>query len=50
MLQNIICIFPDYSKQVKQVPEPFLFVHNLEEAVTYTFSVRAQTIDYGPGV
>ena len=39
----------DYSKQVKQrVTERFLFVHNLEESVTYTFSVRAQTIDYGP--
>ena len=23
-------------------------MHNLEESVTYTFSVRAQTIDYGP--
>lgn len=39
----------DYSKQVKQrVSEQFLFVHNLEEEVTYTFSVRAQTLDYGP--
>ena len=39
----------DYSKQVKQrVSERFLFVHNLEESVTYTVSVRAQTIDYGP--
>ncbi len=28
--------------------ERFLFVHNLEQLVTYTFSVRAQTIDYGP--
>jgi protein sidekick len=34
---------------VKQrVTERFLFIHNLEESVTYTFSVRAQTIDYGP--
>ena len=24
-------------------------MHNLEESVTYTVSVRAQTIDYGPG-
>ncbi|XP_059099411.1 protein sidekick-like isoform X3 [Tigriopus californicus] len=39
----------NYSKQVKQrVSERFLFVHNLEESVTYTFFVRAQTIDYGP--
>ena len=41
----------DYSKQVKQrVSERFLFIHNLEEEITYTFSVRAQTIDYGPPV
>ena len=32
----------------QRVTERFLFVHNLEESVTYTFSVRAQTIDYGP--
>lgn len=25
-----------------------LLVQNLEEEVTYTFTVRAQTIDYGP--
>ncbi len=25
-------------------------VHTLEEEVTYVFSVRAQTIDYGPAV
>ena len=32
----------DYSKQVKQrVTERMLFVHNLEEEVTYTFTVRA---------
>ena len=42
---------PDYSKQVKQrVSERFLFIHNLEEEITYTFSVRAQTLDYGPAV
>uniref|UniRef100_A0A0K2T3X4 Protein sidekicklike [Megachile rotundata] n=1 Tax=Lepeophtheirus salmonis TaxID=72036 RepID=A0A0K2T3X4_LEPSM len=41
----------NYSKQVKQrVTERFLYVHNLEEEITYTFTVRAQTIDYGPGV
>ena len=28
--------------------EPFLFMHNLEESVTYTVRVRAQTLDYGP--
>ena len=27
-----------------------MFVHNLEEEITYTFSVRAQTLDYGPPV
>lgn len=27
-----------------------LLVQNLEEEVTYTFTVRAQTIDYGPAV
>ena len=32
----------------QRVSERFLFVHNLEESVTYTVSVRAQTIDYGP--
>ena len=25
-----------------------MYIHNLEERVPYTFSVRAQTIDYGP--
>ncbi len=28
--------------------ETFLYVQNLEERITYTFSVRAQTLDYGP--
>ena len=42
-------IFTDYSKQVKQrVSENFMYIHNLEERIPYTFSVRAQTIDYGP--
>lgn len=27
-----------------------MLVQNLEEEVTYTFTVRAQTIDYGPAV
>lgn len=27
-----------------------LIVQNLEEEVTYTFTVRAQTIDFGPAV
>ena len=41
----------DYSKQVKQrVTEPMLFVHNLEEKITYTFTVKAQTIGYGTAV
>ncbi|XP_066157107.1 protein sidekick isoform X3 [Euwallacea fornicatus] len=39
-----------FSKQVKQkVSTNNLLVQNLEEEVTYTFTVRAQTIiDYGP--
>lgn len=38
-----------FSKQVKQkVTETSIFVQTLEEQVTYMFSVRAQTIDYGP--
>ena len=49
--KNIFFYFADYSKQVKQrVTDRFLFIHNLEERVAYTFSVRAQTIDYGPSV
>ncbi|XP_044572932.1 protein sidekick isoform X8 [Drosophila ananassae] len=41
-----------FSKQVKQkVSNTTLRVQNLEEEVTYTFTVRAQTtVDYGPGV
>ncbi|KAI5697514.1 hypothetical protein M8J75_011594 [Diaphorina citri] len=40
-----------FSKQVKQkVTEAELTVQGLEEEVTYTFSVRAQTLDYGPPV
>jgi protein sidekick len=27
-----------------------LIIQNLEEEITYTFTVRAQTIDYGPAV
>ena len=34
----------------QRVTDRFLFIHNLEERVAYTFSVRAQTIDYGPSV
>ncbi|KAK7082428.1 Protein sidekick-2, partial [Halocaridina rubra] len=41
----------NFSKQVKQkVTTPYLLVMSLEEEVTYEFSVRAQTIDYGPEV
>lgn len=41
----------EFSKQVKQkVSNTTLRVQNLEEEVTYTFTVRAQTIDYGPAV
>lgn len=40
-----------FSKQVKQkVSDTSLLVQTLEEEVTYTFTVRAQTIDYGPAV
>ncbi|XP_052901229.1 protein sidekick isoform X2 [Anopheles moucheti] len=40
-----------FSKQVKQkVSGTNLIVQNLEEEVTYTFTVRAQTIDYGPAI
>ncbi|XP_065171276.1 protein sidekick-like isoform X3 [Atheta coriaria] len=40
-----------FSKQVKQkVSTTFLNVISLEEQVTYTFTVRAQTIDFGPAV
>ena len=42
----------EFSKQVKQkVTDTQLIVQNLEEEVTYTFTVRAQTkIDFGPAV
>ncbi|XP_011308943.1 protein sidekick isoform X2 [Fopius arisanus] len=40
-----------FSKQVKQkVTEGSLLVQPLEEEVTYTFMVRALTIDFGPPV
>ncbi|KAJ8966484.1 hypothetical protein NQ317_018469 [Molorchus minor] len=40
-----------FSKQVKQkVSTTSLQVQSLEEEVTYTFTVKAQTIDYGPPV
>lgn len=40
--------YPGFSKQVKQrVNQTWLLVQPLEEEVTYTFSVRAQTIDFG---
>lgn len=34
----------------QKVSSTSLLVQNLEEEVTYTFTVRAQTIDYGPAV
>lgn len=38
-----------FSKQVKQkVVDTELVIHNLEEEVAYTFTVKAQTVDYGP--
>ncbi|XP_055390625.1 protein sidekick isoform X4 [Condylostylus longicornis] len=40
-----------FSKQVKQkVTGTNLIIQSLEEEVTYTFTVRAQTIDYGPAI
>ncbi|KAK6637522.1 hypothetical protein RUM44_007944 [Polyplax serrata] len=40
-----------FSKQVKQkVTDTSLSVQTLEEEVTYTFTVRAQTLDYGPPI
>ena len=40
-----------FSKQVKQkVTDTNLLIQPLEEEVTYTFAVRAQTIDFGPPV
>ncbi|XP_018319090.1 protein sidekick isoform X2 [Agrilus planipennis] len=40
-----------FSKQVKQkVTTTWLNVQSLEEEVTYTFTVKAQTLDYGPPV
>nr|XP_045601913.1 protein sidekick-like isoform X1 [Procambarus clarkii] len=41
----------NFSKQVKQkVTSSYLLVTSLEEEVAYEFSVRAQTIEYGPEV
>lgn len=34
----------------QKVTDTHLVVQNLEEEVTYTFTVRAQTIDYGPAI
>lgn len=40
-----------FSKQVKQkVADTSLLIQSLEEEVTYTFTVRAQTLDYGPPI
>ncbi|XP_076288638.1 sidekick cell adhesion molecule isoform X2 [Lasioglossum baleicum] len=40
-----------FSKQVKQkVTETSLLIQPLEEEETYTFMVRAQTIDFGPPI
>ncbi|XP_063923423.1 protein sidekick isoform X2 [Zophobas morio] len=40
-----------FSKQVKQkVTATELQLQSLEEEITYTFTVRAQTIDYGPSI
>lgn len=44
--------FSEFSKQVKQkVKTNSLQVQSLEEEVTYTFTVKAQTkVDYGPPI
>ncbi|XP_014483007.1 PREDICTED: protein sidekick isoform X1 [Dinoponera quadriceps] len=40
-----------FSKQVKQkVNETSMLIQPLEEEVAYTFTVRAQTIDFGPPI
>lgn len=47
----ILFVYIEFSKQVKQkVSGTSLVIQNLEEEVTYTFTVRAQTIDLGPPV
>lgn len=44
-------IIVGFSKQVKQkVTETSLLIQPLEEEETYTFMVRAQTIDFGPPI
>jgi protein sidekick len=59
LVHGICCAFGNtqlvsvsgFSKQVKQkVTGTSLVIQTLEEEVTYTFSVRALTIDYGPAV
>lgn len=51
LLSMIFHRFAEFSKQVKQkVSGTQLIIQNLEEEVTYTFTVRAQTIDFGPPV
>lgn len=48
---NLSTFYSGFSKQVKQkVTETSLLIQPLEEEVTYTFMVRAQTIDFGPPV
>lgn len=34
----------------QKVTSTSLYVQSLEEEVTYTFTVRAQTLDYGPAI
>lgn len=48
---SVLSLFEGFSKQVKQkVTETSLLIQSLEEEVTYTFMVRAETIDFGPPV
>lgn len=47
----MVYMVADFSKQVKQkVTTTYLLVQSLKEEVTYKFSVKAETIGYGPEV
>lgn len=50
-LQFFMQTITGFSKQVKQkVTTNSLQVQSLEEEITYTFTVRAQTFDFGPHI
>ena len=47
----IFVFVSDFRKEVKQrIMGNQLVVKDLEEGVTYTFSVAARTVDYGPAI